>query len=268
MASGAGVPRQLTEVRHQLQVATAEIAQLKLAAESVRARQMEFLAFVAHELRNPLAPIRTAASVLSHGRAEDVVAMRTIIERQVTQMSRMIDDLLDVSRASTGRLRLIPGCVDINDVVARAIENVSPAMVKRGQRLEVDGLEDAGDLDGDLTRLIQVLTNLLDNASKYSPDGQTIQLVVRLLEHSVELTVVDSGIGMSIKALKNIFDPFAQELHAVGFNSSGLGIGLAVVRDVVQAHGGRVTASSAGLGHGSRFVVTLPRKALRAVQAT
>lgn len=109
---------------------------MKLTAESVRARQMEFLAFVAHQLRNPLAPIRTAASVASHGRPEDVVAMRPIIERQVTQMNRMIDDLLDVSRANTGKLRLIPG----------------------------------GDLDGDLTRLIQVLSNLLDNAPKYSPD--------------------------------------------------------------------------------------------------
>jgi signal transduction histidine kinase len=229
---------------------------------------MEFLAFVAHELRNPLAPMRTAASVLSHGRPEDVVAMRMIIERQVTQMSRMIDDLLDVSRANTGRLRLIPGRVDINDVVARAIENASPAMAKRGQRLEVDGLEAGGGLDGDLTRLIQVLTNLLDNASKYSPDGQIIQLGVKLLEHSVELTVVDGGIGMSIKALKNIFDPFAQEPHAVGFNSSGLGIGLAVVRDVVEAHGGRATAFSAGLGLGGRFTVTLPRNALGAVSAT
>lgn len=234
MAPGSGVLRQLNEARQQLLVAAAEIARMKLTAESVRARQMEFLAFVAHQLRNPLAPIRTAASVPSHGRPEDVVAMRPIIERQVTQMSRMIDDLLDVSRANTGKLRLIPG----------------------------------GDLDGDLTRLIQVLSNLLDNASKYSPDGQTIQLVVRLLEHSVEFTVVDSGIGMSIKALKNIFDPFAQELHAVGFNPSGLGIGLAVVRDIVEAHGGRVTASSAGLGHGSRFVVTLPRRVLPAVQPT
>jgi signal transduction histidine kinase len=258
----------LNEARQQLQVAAAEIAQMKLAAESIRARQMEFLAFVAHELRNPLAPIRTAASVLSHGRPEDVVAMRTIIERQVAQMSRMIDDLLDVSRANTGKLRLIPGRVDIKDVLAHALDNASPAMAKRSQRLKVDGLEGAGDLDGDLTRLIQVLSDLLDNASKYSPDGQTIQLVVRRLEHSVEFTVVDSGIGMSIKALENIFDPFVQELHAVGFNPSGLGIGLAVVRDVVEAHGGRVTASSAGLGHGSRFVVTLPRRALPAVEAT
>ena len=132
MAPGSGVLRQLNEARQQLLVAAAEIAQMKLTAESVRARQMEFLAFVARQLRNPLAPIRTAASVPSHGRPEDVVAMRPIIERQVTQMSRMIDDLPDVSRANTGKLRLIPG--------------------------------------GDLTRLIQVLSNLLDNASKYSPD--------------------------------------------------------------------------------------------------
>ena len=239
---------------------------MKLAAESVRARQMEFLAFVAHELRNPLAPIRTASSILSHGKPEDVVAMRTTIERQVAHMSRMIDDLLDVSRASTGKLRLIPGRIHINDVVEHAIENAAPAMARRGQNFEVTGLEENSDLDGDLTRLIQVVSNLLDNASKYSPDGKSIQLTVRSLEHSVELSVVDSGIGMSIKALTNIFDPFAQELHAVGYNATGLGIGLAVVRDVVEAHGGRVTASSAGLGHGSRFVVTLPREANRSIR--
>jgi signal transduction histidine kinase len=259
VAPGTDLHGRLAEAGQQLQLATAEVAQLKLAAEGVRARQMEFLAFVAHELRHPLAPIRTAAAVLNHGRPQDVVPMRTIIERQIAQMSRMIDDLLDVSRASTGKLRLIPGHVRVDDVVAHASECVAPAINRRGQRLEVIGLDDAGDLDGDLTRLIQVLSNLLDNASKYSPDGQTIRLTVQSLEHSVELSVVDNGIGMSIKALKNIFDPFAQELHAVGFNATGLGIGLAVVRDVVEAHGGRVTASSAGLGHGSRFVVTLPR---------
>ena len=200
MAPGSGVLEQLAEARQQLQVAAAEIARLKLAAESVRARQMEFLAFVAHELRNPLVPIRAAASVLALGRPEDVIAMRTIIERQVTQMSRMIDDLVDVSRASTGKLRVISGRVHLEEVVTHAMDNVSPAMATRGQRLEIKGLEGAGDLDGDLMRLIQVLSNLLDNASKYSPDGQAIQLEVNPLEHSIELTVVDSGIGMSIKA--------------------------------------------------------------------
>jgi diguanylate cyclase len=259
VAPSTGVLLQLAEARQQLDLARVEIAEMKLAAESVRARQVEFLAFVAHELRNPLAPIRTATAVLGHGRPQDIVPMRTIIERQVTQMSRMIDDLLDVSRASTGKLRLISGHVRVDDVVAHAVESVTPALTRRSQRLEVIGLDDAGDLEGDLTRLIQVLSNLLDNASKYSPDGQAIQLMVRPLERSVELSVVDSGIGMSINALKNVFDPFAQELHAVGFNPTGLGIGLAVVREVVEAHGGQVTAFSAGLGHGSRFVVTLPR---------
>ena len=255
--------RQLTETRLQLQLATAEVAALKLAAERARARQMEFLAFVAHELRNPLAPIRTATAVLSHGRAEDGVAMRTIIDRQVTQLSRMIDDLLDVTRASTGRLRLIPGRVNLQDVVAQAVDNTAAAISRRSQRLDISGLDGPVDLDGDHTRLIQVLSNLLDNASKYSPDGKSIQLATKLLEHSVELSVVDSGIGMSMQALDNVFDPFAQELHAVGFNASGLGIGLAVVRDIVEAHGGRVTAASAGLGQGSRFVVTLPRMSSR-----
>jgi len=268
VASSSGATRQLAEARQQLQLATAEVAQLKLAAESARARQMEFLAFVAHELRNPLAPIRTATAVLSQGRPEDGIAMRTIIERQVTQMSRMIDDLLDVTRASTGKLRLIPGQVRIGELVAHAVDSVAPAMTKRGQHLEVRGLDGAGDVEGDLTRLTQVLSNLLDNSSKYSPDGQCIQLTIKPLDHSVELAVVDSGIGMSLKALKNIFDPFTQELHAVGFNATGLGIGLAVVRDVVEAHGGRVTASSAGLGYGSRFVVTLPREATRMVPAS
>ena len=268
VSPGTGGSRQLSEARLQLQLAEAEaeVAELTRAAESVRARQMEFLAFVAHELRNPLAAIRTSTAVLSHGRPEDAIAMRTIIERQVAQMVRMIDDLLDVTRSSTGKLRLVTGTVNLGDVVSHAVENAASAFASRGQRLDIDGMDEPVELDGDHTRLIQVFSNLLDNASKYSPNGTSVQLTVRPLEHSVEITVVDSGIGMSIKALKNIFDPFAQELHAVGFNATGLGIGLAVVRDVVEAHGGRVTASSAGLGHGSRFVVTLPCAPTRAVR--
>lgn len=190
--------------------------------------------------------------------------MSTIIERQVRQMSRMIDDLLDITCGTTGKPRLIPGRIHIDDVVALAVESAAPAMARRGQHLEVGGAKDVGDLDGDLTRLIQVRSNLLGNASKYSPDGKAVPLTVRILETFIEISVVDSGVGTSIKASKNIFDPFAQDLHAVGFNPSGLGIGLAVVRDVVEAHGGRVAASGAGPGHGSRCVVTLPRQATRA----
>jgi len=241
---------------------------MKIAVEGARIRQMEVLAFIAHELRNPLAPIRTAASILGRGRQEDIVAVRTIIERQVGQMSRLIDDLLDVSRASTGKLRLVLAPVRVDDLVARAIEAVEPAMAGRGQQLDIIGLDDSVYLNADGTRLIQVLSNLLDNASKYSPKSQKIQLNVRCLEQSVELSVLDRGIGISINAMKHIFDAFNQEPHAVGFNATGLGIGLAVVRDVVQAHGGCVTAFSEGLGYGSRFVVTLPRNVAGAEQAT
>ena len=241
---------------------------MRIAVEGARVRQMEILAFIAHELRNPLAPIRTAAGILGRGRPEDILAVRTVIERQVGQMSRLIDDLLDVSRATTGKLRLVLAPVRVDDLVARAIEAAEPAMAGRGQSLEVIGREHSVYLNADATRLIQVLSNLLDNASKYSPKGQKIKLNVRCLEQSIELSVLDRGIGISIHAMKQIFDAFNQELHAVGFNATGLGIGLAVVRDVVEAHGGRVTAFSEGLGYGSRFVVTLPRSMAVTEQAT
>jgi signal transduction histidine kinase len=262
------VQRQLEESQQKLQRAASEMDRMRIAVEQVRVRQMEVLAFVAHELRNPLAPIRTAAGILGRGRAEDIVAVRTTIERQVGQMSRLIDDLLDVSRSSTGKLRLVPAPVRIDDLVARAIEAVEPAMAGRGQKLDVIGLGNPVYLNADGTRLIQVLSNLLDNASKYSAKGQQIQLNVRCLEQSVELSVLDRGIGISIHAMKHIFDAFNQELHAVGFNATGLGIGLAVVCDVVEAHGGGVTAFSEGLGYGSRFVVTLPRSMAVAEQAS
>ena len=265
---GRTVQRQLDESQQRLQWATSEMVSLRIAVEGARIRQMEVLAFIAHELRNPLAPICTAASILGRGRPEDIVAVRTIIERQVGQMSRLIDDLLDVSRASTGKLRLVLAPVRVDDLVARSIEAVEPAMAGRGQQLDIIGLDYSVHLNADGTRLIQVLSNLLDNASKYSPKGQNIQLTVRCLEQSVELSVLDRGIGISIHGMKHIFDAFNQELHAVGFDATGLGIGLAVVRDVVEAHGGRVTAFSEGLGYGSRFVVTLPRSMAVAEQAT
>ena len=262
------VQQQLDESQQKLQRAASEMDGMRIAVEGARVRQMEVLAFIAHELRNPLAPIRTAAGILGRGRPEDIVAVRTIIERQVGQISRLIDDLLDVSRASTGKLRLVLAPVRVDDVVARAVEAAEPAMAGRGQKLDVIGLDHSVYLNADGTRLIQVLSNLLDNASKYSPQGQPIQLNVQCLEQSVQLSVLDRGIGISIRAMKHIFDAFNQELHAVGFNATGLGIGLAVVRDVVEAHGGRVTAFSEGLGYGSRFVVRLPRSKAMPEQAS
>ncbi len=250
---------QLDEARRQAARAEMRAAEMAAVAEQARARQVEFLAVIAHELRNPLAPIRTAAALLSLGRPGDLLRAQAIIERQVVQMSRMIDDLLDVSRVHTGKMTLVSGIVRISEVVGQSIDACLPAITKRHQRLQLLGLDGDCEVHGDTMRMTQVLSNLLDNASKYSPDGQAIVLTVRMLEQFVELEVVDDGIGISASALGKVFEPFVRDGHAASFNTSGLGVGLAVVRELVEAHGGQVTARSAGVGHGSRFLVALPR---------
>ena len=225
---------------------------------ALRNRQTEFLAFVAHELRNPLAPIRTAAALITMGRPEDLARAQGVIERQVDHLARMIDDLLDMARSRTGKLTLSLDRLDLGDVLEQATSTCRPALARRGQHLELSGLAVACPLHADALRLIQIITNLLDNASKFSADGTTVTLCVRKLERTVELAVSDEGIGMDIGTMSNAFNPFAQASHAAGFNKSGLGIGLAVVRQLTESHGGWVVAESAGVGRGSRFVVTLP----------
>ena len=221
-------------------------------------RQVEFLAFVAHELRNPLAPIRTAAALITRGRPEDLARAQGVIERQVDHLSRMIDDLLDMARSRTGKLTLSRSRLDLGDVLEQAVCACRPVLTRRGQHLEVSAGAVACTLYADALRLIQIVTNLVENASKFSADGTTVRLTVRRLETTVELVVSDDGIGMDATTLSDAFDPFAQAQHATGFNKSGLGIGLAVVRQLAGSHGGQVVAESAGVGFGSRFVVTLP----------
>ena len=221
-------------------------------------RSIAFLAFVAHELRSPLAPIRTAAALITAGRPEDLARAQRVIERQVDHLARMVDDLLDLARSRTGKLTLSKGPLEMRDVLEQAVLACMPTLSRRGQYLEATGLGIGCPLHADATRLVQIVTNLLDNASKFSADDTTVTLALRRLEHSVELAVMDQGIGMDAATLANVFDPFAQALHSTGFGKSGLGIGLAIVRQLVEAHGGRVRAESAGIGCGSRFVVTLP----------
>jgi len=221
-------------------------------------RPFEFLGFVAHELRNPLAPIRTAAALLTRGRPDELLWAQTVIERQVGHMTRMIEDLLEMARGRTGKLELVLEPLDLGTVVDQSVSACQDAMARRGQRVEVTGLADGCPLHADAMRLVQIITNLVDNASKFSPDGATVGLAVRRLERSVELVVSDLGMGMDEATLANVFNPFAQAAHAVGFNKSGLGIGLAVVRQLTESHGGSVVAESRGIGFGSRFVVTLP----------
>jgi len=176
----------------------------------------------------------------------------------VAHMSRLVGDLLDVSRAKTGKLRIEPQLVDLNAILDAAVDACRPAMDTRLQHFRISAPSLPIEIHGDPIRLAQIVTNLLNNASKYTQNGGEIALSVALSDNVIVLTVSDNGIGITAASLPHIFDPFMQEAHAIGFNGSGLGIGLTVVRQLVEAHGGTIVATSAGSHLGSQFVVTLP----------
>lgn len=249
---------ELREANQQLVLSALDARHLLAAAEQARARQKQFLAVTAHELRNPLSSISLASTMLAQPESKDPSRMQAIIGRQVTHMQRLIDDMLDLSRVHSGKLRLERRKVDLAGLIDEAVFTCRPVMDKRKQKFSVRMPPRVPELDGDPVRLAQVFCNLLDNASKYTPEGGRIGLVVELVDVSVVVTVSDSGIGITAEAMPSVFEPFVQDSHAIGFSGAGLGIGLTVVRELVEAHGGTVTASSAGTGLGSRFVVTLP----------
>jgi diguanylate cyclase (GGDEF)-like protein len=250
----------LQEANESLVLAALTAQGLQAAAEQAQARLMEVLAVVAHELRSPLGPIRHAAALLGQGRVDQQLLHRVqgVIERQVAHLARLVDDLLDVSRAHSGRFTLERQTVDMAELIDQAVHACRPALYARLQHLEVRVPSDALQVDGDPVRLMQILNNLLDNASKYTQVGGEIGLCVTVAEGALAMAVTDNGIGISADALPRVFEPFVQDKHAVDFNGTGLGIGLTVVRELVDAHGGSVVASSAGSRLGSRFVVTLP----------
>jgi diguanylate cyclase (GGDEF)-like protein len=250
----------LQEANTQLLLAAISAQEVKEAAEQAQARQTRFLGVLAHELRNPLTPIRNAAAILGRIPTDGPLLSRVqgIIERQVENMSRLVEDLLDVSRVNAGKLRLEKEPVDMMRLIEDVVQACRPAMDSRLQLFDVRLADEPLPVHGDPVRLTQILTNLLDNASKYTPERGEIHFSAMVREESVVLTVVDSGIGISSEALLTIFEPFVQEQHATLFNGAGLGIGLTVVRELVEGHGGHVSASSDGLGCGSRFVVSLP----------
>lgn len=242
----------------ELIVATLEAQQLQAAAELAQQRQTELLAVVAHELRNPIAPLLMVAALIGRVKATELPRLQSMIERQVGQLVRLVDDLVDLSRVSTGKLRLIRSVVDLNRIIDTAVEACRPAIDGRRQTFLVCVPPQPILLHGDSERLTQVLSNLLDNASKYTPACGKIKLIVTLNYDTVDIAVIDTGIGISARALTQVFEPFVQESHAIGFNGDGLGIGLMLVRELIEAHGGTVVATSAGTGYGSTFVVTLP----------
>ena len=221
-----------------------------------------FLATLAHELRNPLAPIVSAAALL--GVTQDPRAVRQaseVITRQARHITGLVDDLLDVSRVAQGKIALDKVAVDMRQVAADAVEQVKPLVERHGHRLDVDLPAEAAVTTGDHKRLVQVLTNLLSNAAKYTPKGGRIQLVIAVTPQELVVTVSDNGIGMGPELLANAFELFAQADDSLHRSEGGLGIGLALVKNLVTLHGGSIGADSTGAGHGSRFEVKLPRAA-------
>jgi signal transduction histidine kinase/ActR/RegA family two-component response regulator len=220
----------------------------------------QFLAMLAHELRNPLAPISNGLHLLEAAADKPQVAAqaRAMMMRQVKQLVRLVDDLLDVSRITTGKLVLREETVELCTVLENAIEIAKPVIDARRHHFTVEGLQPPLFLQGDATRLAQIFSNLLNNAAKYTPPGGTIDLTTTIDRDQVEVSVTDSGIGMTPETVSEVFEMFTQANTEIDREQSGLGVGLALARYLVEAHGGTIEAQSGGPGKGSRFAVRLP----------
>ncbi|WP_322032863.1 ATP-binding protein [Paraburkholderia sp. J76] len=225
--------------------------------EANRAKD-EFLAMLGHELRNPLAPITTALALMRRERGNVGDRYLEIIERQVAHLSRLVEDLLDVSRITRGKIELQRECLRISSVVTRAIEAASPLVEQRNQRLTVALSDDGAQIYGDLTRLTQAFSNLLNNASKYTDTGGEIRVRAHTTAGHVAVAISDNGAGISAELMPRLFRIFEQGLTTIDRSRGGLGIGLALVKNMVELHGGNVSAESEGAGKGSTFTVTLP----------
>jgi signal transduction histidine kinase/ActR/RegA family two-component response regulator len=241
--------------------ANAALQASEAALREADRRKDEFLATLAHELRNPLAPIRHAVKLLEGKEADEQQRQwsRTVIGRQVQRMALLLDDLLDVSRITRGRLNLKMDVVDLRSVVDAALEVARPLIDSKTQRLVVTLPPEDLLLSGDPLRLSQSLSNLLTNAAKYTDEGGLISLTGTLTANELLLSVKDSGIGVDPKAIPTLFEMFSQVETAIDRAEGGLGIGLALVKGFVGLHGGRVEASSLGPGLGSEFTIHLPR---------
>jgi len=234
--------------------------QLAQHLEAANQNKNQFLAMLGHELRNPLAAVRNAIDVLDlvGGLPDTVDEMRQIIERQTTVMSRLVDELLDVARISHGKIEIRKTRLNLVDVVERTVTDVRSAVVRTGVMLELDVDNDEIWIEGDATRISQVVGNLLQNAVKFSDQGDVVRVQLRATNHrQAVISVVDQGFGMSRETLQNVFELYAQGDGATE-RRAGLGLGLALAKGLVELHGGAIAAHSAGVGKGSTFVVTLP----------
>jgi signal transduction histidine kinase len=251
---------ELAAANRSLQSEVTERARVELALKEADRHKDEFLAMLAHELRNPLAPIHNAVQLMRRKPAADplVARSREIIERQLAHLTRLVDDLLDVSRITRGKINLAKEVIDLPTLVARAVETAQPLIEEHGHELTVEIPSDTVAVLGDPTRLTQALANVLSNAAKYTDPGGRITISARPDGPEIEVRVRDTGIGIPAELLPLIFNLFTQLDHSAGRAQSGLGIGLALVRRLIEMHGGSVTAHSNGPGQGSEFVIRLP----------
>jgi CheY-like chemotaxis protein len=229
------------------------------ALQEADRRKDEFLATLAHELRNPLAPISSGLHILRSAgdRGQRMIALE-IMERQVNQMVRLVDDLLDVARITTGKVEIRHEPIDVADAITDAIETSQPLFGERHERLTIVPPPQPVFVSGDRTRLAQVFANLLNNSEKYSEPGQPIAIRFGREGDQAVIRITDAGIGIHPDMLPRVFDMFRQADRTGGRSRGGLGIGLSLVKRIVELHGGMVTAHSAGLGLGSEFTVRMP----------
>jgi signal transduction histidine kinase/ActR/RegA family two-component response regulator len=250
---------ELRQANEKLVFATLTAQELREQAQVMRRRQDEFLAMLAHELRNPLAPVSAALDLIERLEGKPVpAAVLGVLRRQVQHMVRLVDDLLDVSRVTQGKVTLQRRPTAVAEFVQHAVETSRDLIIARDHRLTLDLGATPLFVDGDPVRLAQIVTNLLQNAAKFTQEGGEIALSARRQGEVVELRVRDNGSGISAEALPNVFDLFAQDAPGLDRVQGGLGIGLTVARRMAEMHEGTVEVRSAGRGLGSEFIVTLP----------
>ena len=251
---------ELEAANQTLQSEIAERARIAQALKEADRHKDEFLAMLAHELRNPLAPIHNAIELMRLKPLDDPQLnwARDVIARQLTSLTRLVDDLLDVSRITRGKINLTRQVVELEGLISRAVETVHPLFDDRGHQLTLELPEPGIKVFGDPTRLTQAIANVLGNAAKYTDKGGRIALSATVRDNDVEIHVRDNGIGIRPELLPHVFELFTQLDRDDGRTQGGLGIGLALVQRLVQMHGGEVSAGSDGPGKGSQFVIRLP----------
>lgn len=259
--------QEIARQRDALEIATRESQQYAQALKEADRRKDEFLATLAHELRNPLAPIRNGLAILRNQPVGDTAEqVRNMMERQLLHMVRLIDDLLDMSRVSKGTIELRKKPMDLQSAIQSAIEISQPHIDDHHHHFETDIPQDPIWVDGDLTRLGQVLGNILNNAARYTPDGGTIHLSAQKQGQEAVVTIRDTGIGIPEDMLEKIFGLFTQVDRTLEQSQGGLGIGLALSKHLIDLHGGSIHVTSAGQNKGSQFEVRLPAIAAPAQQ--